>query len=129
MLTHDQLDQFKKTLGERSSELRAEVRLELLASEEQHYIDLAGRVHDIGEASVADLLVDLQLASVDRHIEELGDIDAALRRIGDGRYGVCIDCRASIATDRLRAYPTAKRCRPCQVKYERSHATEVGPSL
>lgn len=129
MLTDTQIHDFKKKLDNRFFELREEIRLELLKSDDQHYIDLAGQVHDCAEASVADLLVDLQLASIDRHIQEIRDIDGALMRIAAGSYGVCIDCESSIAVERLQAYSTAKRCQPCQVEYERLHAGRSGPSL
>ena len=129
MLTGTQIHDFKKQLDDRFFKLREEIRLELLKSDDQHYIDLAGRVHDRAEASVADLLVDLQLASVDRHIQEIRDIDGALMRIAAGSYGVCIDCESAIDVDRLQAYSTAKRCQPCQVEYERLHAGGNGPSL
>lgn len=129
MLTNNQFQDFKKILDDRFFELREEIRLELLESDNQHYIDLAGQVHDIGDESVADLLVDLQLASVDRHIEEIRDIDAALMRIAAGNYGACIDCGVSIEVDRLKAYPTAKRCQPCQAAYENLHLGGETPSL
>jgi RNA polymerase-binding protein DksA len=129
MLTENQIHDFKKQLNVRFGELQEEIRLELLKSDDQHFIDLAGRVHDRGEESVADLLVDLQLASVDRHIQEIRDIDAAVTRIAAGRYGVCIDCDDTITVDRLKAYPTAKRCQLCQTEYERLHAGRKGPSL
>lgn len=129
MLTNDQIHDFKKILDDRFFELREEIRLELLESDDQHYIDLAGQVHDIGEESVADLLVDLQLASLDRHTEEIRDIDAALMHIAAGNYGVCIDCEVSIEADRLEAYPTAKRCQPCQAGYENLHFGGETPSL
>ena len=129
MLTPNQLHDFKKKLDDRFFELRENIRLELLDSEDQHFIDLAGQVHDTGDASVADLLVDLQLASVDRHVEEIRDIDAALMRVAAGNYGVCIDCKVSIDVDRLKAYPTAKRCKPCQAGYEKLHALGNMPSL
>ncbi len=129
MLTNDQIHDFKKILDDRFFELREEIRRELLESEDQHYIDLAGQVYDRGDASVADLLVDLQLASLDRHTEEIRDIDAALMRITAGNYGVCIDCEVSIEADRLKAYPTAKRCQPCQARYENLHVGGETPSL
>ena len=129
MLTGNQIRDFKKKLDDRFYELWEEIRLDLLESDDQHYIDLAGRVHDRGEESVADLLVDLQLASIDRHIQEIKDVDAALMRIATSNYGICIDCESSIAIDRLKAWPTAKRCQPCQVEYERLHAGGSGPSL
>ena len=122
MLTENQVHDLKKTLDDRFLELREEVRLELLQTEEQSYIELAGKVHDIGEASVADLLVDLQLADIDRHINEIRDIDAALLRIAAGSYGVCTDCQVSIDIKRLQAYSTAKRCHRCQVSHEHRYA-------
>jgi DnaK suppressor protein len=129
MLTNNQIHDLKTKLDDRFFELREEIRRELLESDNQHYIDLAGRVHDLGEASVADLLVDLQLASIDRHIQEIRDIDAALMRIAAGSYGTCIDCNDSITVDRLEAYPTAKRCQPCQAGYENLYVGGGTPSL
>jgi RNA polymerase-binding transcription factor DksA len=129
MLTENQIRDFKKILDNRYFELREEIRIELLNTDEQSYIELAGQVHDIGEASVADLLVDLQLAEIDRHIREIRDIDAALLRIAAGEYGRCIDCQASVDAGRLGAYPTAKRCYRCQVSHEHNYAGDSGPSM
>lgn len=121
MLNDRQLKEFKTLLKERFCELREEIREELLRSDEQHFIDLAGQVHDLEEESVADLLVDLDLAILDMHIEEIRKIDAALMRIAQGEYGVCADCSDDITPERLGAYPTALRCRPCQSAYEHNH--------
>jgi len=122
MATPKQLNELRSKLEERHRALREEIRQELLASDEEHYIDLAGQVHDLEEESVADLLVDLGLAIIDMHINEIRDIEAALRRMNVGAYGVCIDCDDEVEIDRLRAFPTAKRCLPCQANYERNHA-------
>ena len=126
MLTESQFLEFKMQLKERFCDVREEIRLELLRSDDQHFIDLAGQVHDLEDESVADLLVDLNLAIIDRHVEEIRDIDASLIRIAQGVYGVCIDCRIDIAVERLQVYMTAKRCTPCQSDYERTHA---GPEV
>lgn len=129
MLTETQISNFKKILNDRFFEVREEIRLELLNSDDQTYIELAGQVHDTAEASVADLLVDLQLADIDRHVREIRDIDAALLRIAAGRYGVCNDCERSVTVERLHAYPTAKRCYQCQVNHEHCYAGSSGPSM
>ena len=129
MLTEKQTHTFRKKLEDRHRQLRDEVRRELLASDDQRFIDLAGEVYDLEEASVADLLVDLDLAILDMHIEEIRDIDAALKRMAQGVYGRCIDCGDDIVIKRLRAYPTAKRCLSCQSRYEISHASPATPSL
>jgi len=118
MLTQQQIHEFKSILEQRYRELREIIRQALMQSDEQSYIELAGQVQDMENSSVADLLVDVALADIDRHVEEIRDIDAALMRIADGSYGVCTDCDEAIDVKRLEAYPTAKRCRPCQEKYE-----------
>lgn len=129
MLDKNQIRDLKKLLGDRFFDLREEIRQELLETDDQTYIELAGKVHDLAEASVADLLVDLQLADIDRHIQETRDIDAALMRIAAGDYGVCNDCKTDISIERLRAYPTAKRCHQCQAKNERTYASTKGSSM
>jgi len=44
---------------------------------------------------------------------ELEDIDAALARIRDGRYGRCLACGGPMGLQRLRAIPEAKYCVAC----------------
>jgi RNA polymerase-binding transcription factor DksA len=129
MLTEKQLLEFKQTLKDRFYNLRDEIRLELLRSDEQHFIDLAGLVHDIEEESVADLLVDIDLAIVDMHIDEIRAIDAALIRIAEGSYGVCMDCGSEIILERMKANPIAKRCTRCQSSYEHSHLGPQGHTM
>ena len=92
-LTAHQITQFKQSLLSRSRNLREEIRQELLKQDNEHYQELAGTVHDLEEESVADLLVDLDLAEIDRHVEEFRSIEAALLRIAHGSYGICIDCK------------------------------------
>ena len=122
MMTESQLRDFRTRLKERFCELREEIRLELLRSDDQHFIDLAGQVHDLEDESVANLLVDLDLAVLDMHIEEIREIDQSLIRIAEGGYGVCLDCEGDIEVERLLAYLTAKRCAQCQQSYEHGHA-------
>ncbi|MDT8322366.1 MAG: TraR/DksA family transcriptional regulator [Xanthomonadales bacterium] len=129
MLNQEQLREFKKILDKRYYDLREEIRAELLESDDEHYIDLAGQVHDLEEQSVADLLVDLDLAIIDLHIDEIREIDAALMRIASGDYGICQKCGDDIEPERLRVHPTAKRCRPCQAVHESTHAGNRTPSI
>lgn len=48
-------------------------------------------------------------------------IDRAMRRITEGRYGTCEDCERAISPERLSAWPEATRCVDCQRRHE------VGP--
>jgi len=44
---------------------------------------------------------------------ELADIDAALARITEGRYGTCQSCGGPMGLQRLRAIPEARYCVAC----------------
>jgi RNA polymerase-binding protein DksA len=52
---------------------------------------------------------------------ELQAIEAALRRLQDGGYGVCTDCGAEVGLERLRAEPEAARCIDCQRRHEKTY--------
>jgi RNA polymerase-binding transcription factor DksA len=43
----------------------------------------------------------------------LAEIDAALERLAEGRYGVCVACGRPIPPGRLEARPSADRCVDC----------------
>ena len=73
-LSETQIDQLKEHLTQRFYNLRKEISQELLASDDEQYIRLAGEVNDTGDRSVADLLVDINLAVLDQHINEIRDM-------------------------------------------------------
>ena len=43
----------------------------------------------------------------------------ALRRLEEGRYGLCVDCGGGVPEGRLEAKPEAARCVKCQAKRDR----------
>ena len=129
-LTQGQVSRLVKALDERYESLLEEVREELEQSENQQYVELIGRTPaDSGDESVGDVLADLNLGIIDRHIREIRDIEAARVRIEDHSFGICIGCEADIGFERLLAYPTAKRCIVCQQQHERNYARAGTPKL
>ncbi len=57
-------------------------------------------------------------------------IDAALGRIEQGEYGVCVDCGTEIDPKRLQALPFALLCTDCATRRERGTVAELqGPTL
>jgi DnaK suppressor protein len=64
---------------------------------------------------------DLEFALDARESAELQVIDAALKRIEDGSYGVCVDCGVDIPAARLHVAPETSRCIQCQEKAEHTH--------
>lgn len=55
---------------------------------------------------------------VNQQLEELKEIEDAIKRIEKGVYGVCEMCDETISIGRLRAKPFAKFCTPCREIYE-----------
>jgi DnaK suppressor protein len=43
----------------------------------------------------------------------------ALRRLDEGRYGLCVDCGNGVPESRLEAKPEAARCVTCQAKRDK----------
>lgn len=103
----------------RQSVLKEEIREALQDISGANPKELAGPVYDMKDESLGEMLRDVRLFDMRRDIQELLDIAAALQRMQAGNYGTCMDCGAPIPRARLRAYPTAKRCRPCQEMHER----------
>jgi DnaK suppressor protein len=129
MATKRQTVELERLLRARERVLRDEIRAQLLESDEQHYIDLAGRVGDLADVSVADMLTDVDIAEMDRDVAELRDVEAALARMAEGRYGTCADCGTEIDYERLAAQPAATRCIACQGKREKVYAHTEMPRL
>ena len=124
-----QLDSLRTAMEARSKQLREEIRQTLLKSDSEQYLQIADAVRDLEDDSFADLMVDVSLAEIDRDLEELRAIDAALLRLGEGSYGMCEVCDKPIDVNRLRAAPEALRCIDCQTLYERTHFQKFGHTL
>lgn len=64
----------------------------------------------------------------DRGQIEIREIDQALTRMDEGRYGKCEACRRPIAVKRLRAVPSARHCVRCAENRESLSAGEIESS-
>jgi RNA polymerase-binding protein DksA len=116
-------------LRERAKALSAEIRDTLLRAESEHHSDIAAQVRDLEDDALADLLVDVNLAEVHRDVRELREIDAAMQRLSDGRYGLCDRCGEPISLARLEVAPAAIRCVTCQEAFENQHGMGKPPRL
>lgn len=128
-VTPRQMDFLKNELHRMAGALRDQIREELLRSDDEQYIDIAGRVHDLGEESVADLLADHNIAMIDRHVTELRKVEAALRRLAVGAFGSCSECGEPIGWPRLQAVPSAARCVTCQSRAESAEPVMHFPKI
>jgi len=113
-LDASQLAELRSSMRDRSGQLREEIRQVLLRSDSEQYVQIANEVHDLEDESFADLMVDVNLAEIDRDLQELRAIEAAVQRMADGSYGHCEHCGSPIEFRRLQLTPFANRCFDCQ---------------
>ena len=100
----------------------AQVEKGLLAKREELSKRLSGRLRDVaverepddeGALATSNYANDLALMTMNRERRELDEVNAALRRLSAGEYGVCELCEGQIGQPRLRALPWARLCIRC----------------
>lgn len=111
------VDRFRELLLEERH--RVTEAIEYLHAENAGSMD--EEVPETGMADTATVTVDREL---DYSLEEnsshvLREIDAALRRIEEGTFGMCQRCGRPIGEDRLEAMPYATKCIECKRLEER----------
>jgi RNA polymerase-binding transcription factor DksA len=97
-------------------EQHAELHLQLLeqkAFREEQLRDLQ-RAHPAPDATAGEIADALALAAR----SALRDVQDALRRMAEGRYGRCVDCGHDLPLVRLEVLPQAARCMACQREAE-----------
>src|SRR5512140_1046871 len=71
---------------------------------------------------------ELAIRNLDRESNMLRNVRAALRRIDEGMYGICVHCEEDISPKRLNAVPWTPFCISCQEAADRA-AQEGNESL
>lgn len=86
-------------------------------------------VEDSGEMSELDLNRSTAFDLADRQTHLIDEIDAALQRIEDGTYGLCVRCGKPLDEERLKAMPTAKYDAACQAAIDEALGLNKPPTL
>lgn len=68
---------------------------------------------DSGEQAAQIGNVEVVSALENEAVEQIAAIDAALKRLDSGQYGVCVSCGETIGAERLAARPAAAECLDC----------------
>jgi len=121
-LTSQQTRQLETRLLAQRSGVLAAAHAELAHAAEHSYAAIAGEVPDFGDQATAASLADYENVIARRHVEVVKEIEDALLRIKAQGFGKCADCGTEIGFARLRAFPAARRCVPCQTMHERTFA-------
>ena len=112
------LDEMKKTLMEQRNTI-----LESLASQSEDMKGLIKTVDSGDEADVAADVIDRNLLTAlgTQDSKRLQQIDNALDRIRQGKYGKCVKCGNEIPQERLKVLPYALMCMTCASQEERKN--------
>ncbi len=108
-------EQFRQKMLQRLNEMRAQI-LENILSESADFLDAASNdsVKDSVDLASNDIDIRLLEALGTQDVNRLNKVEAAIGRINNGRFGLCVKCGAKIDEERLIAIPYAPLCIDCQ---------------
>ncbi len=117
------LKDFKKIVLKKKEEILNDLKHisddTLRKSQKEASGDISGYTYHMADVATDnyDREFSLGLASGER--KSLYELDDALKRIEEGVFGICDDCKSPITKIRLRAVPSARLCIKCQQKREK----------
>lgn len=91
-----------------------DLRIALSARRGAEVAHLAGEPLDFGDCCQKSHEEWLFLRQTERESELLRELEAALKRLAGGDFGICEHCREPISPKRLDALPWARFCVACQ---------------
>lgn len=122
-MTKTELNKYRDILEDKQAELEQVIRnREAITIEKSP--DALDEVQHAAERELA-------IRNLDRESNLLRNVRAALRRMDDGSYGVCLHCEEDISPKRLNAVPWTPYCIQCQEAADRNREenTEVFDDL
>lgn len=113
METHDDIAELVGILEAKRRDLQDRVRR--IAQHLENQGAAEGVIEDPGSLHQGDQVLEHLYGE---EVHDLERIDAALARVHDGTYGICLVCDEPIARPRLKALPWALRCLSCEQSRE-----------
>ncbi len=116
----EELEKFKQDLLERKRILVGDVdRMadEALKSNQDNSSRDFNNMADMGSDNFDQ---DFTIGLMEKEQDELREIDTALERMAEGKYGTCGECGAKIGKERLKALPHAQLCINCKTTEEQN---------
>jgi DnaK suppressor protein len=117
--TADELVAYRSALLSRQQVLAREIETdrERVADE----VEQTRAVQDLKDQAGHAVQAGVDEAEWVRDLDEAREVQAALLRLEQGRFGRCVECGEAIARPRLTVQPAAARCAGCQTRLERAH--------
>jgi len=81
--------------------------------------DISGYTYHMADVASDTYDREFSLGLVSNEREALYELDDALKRIEEGAFGICEECKSPITKTRLKAVPYARLCLKCQERKEK----------
>jgi DnaK suppressor protein len=122
-MTHQDRDRIARLEANRAALTRLAQQFEEEAGLNRPIAESVGDVitRDFEDTDFAQVLSDREINDTLVHLlaENREQVERALYRVSEGKYGECEDCGQGIPTERLRFRPEATRCVDCQSRWDR----------
>ncbi|MCL4784058.1 MAG: TraR/DksA C4-type zinc finger protein [Bryobacterales bacterium] len=116
-MTKQQLERFQKILQEKESEL-----LQLVRNRDEIVIEKTpDALDEVQRAAERELAI----RNLDRESRLLREVRAALKRINEGSYGICVYTGEEISLKRLEAVPWTAFCIQAQEMFDKNEAEAI----
>jgi DnaK suppressor protein len=112
-MTKNEINKYKEILEARQAELSDVLRNRDAITIEKSP-DALDEVQNAAERELA-------IRNLDRESNLLRNVRAALRRIDEGTFGVCLHCEEDISPKRVAAVPWTPFCIQCQEAADKAH--------
>lgn len=121
--TKKDLAEFKKIILKRKEQILDDIKHisddTLKKSQKEASGDISGYTYHMADVATDNYDREFSLGLASNERKFLYELDDALKRIEDGIFGICEDCKNLIAKNRLKAVPHARLCVKCQEKREK----------
>ena len=117
------LKDFKKIVLKKKEEILNDLKHisddTLRKSQKEASGDISGYTYHMADVATDNYDREFSLGLASNERKSLYELDDALKRIEEGTFGICDDCKSSITKIRLKAVPSARLCIKCQQKREK----------
>jgi len=121
--TKKDLKEFKKIVLKKKEEILDELKHisddTLRKSQKEASGDISGYTYHMADVATDNYDREFSLGLASNERKFIYELDDALKRIEDGSFGICDECKSSITKIRLKAVPSARLCIKCQQKREK----------
>src|SRR3989338_494295 len=122
-MTRSESAKYKKLLIKIREDIAGDIKhiaKESLKSQKESSGDLSGYSFHMADMASDSYDRELSLNIAGEEQEIVYEIDEALKRIEEGKFGHCLSCDKKIPKKRLNAVPYAKYCIQCKSKEEKN---------